>query len=79
MLRSIERIRKLGVYQACAKPAGAKEFASKNLIYGWNYSGKTTLCRIFAKTEAKSPHPRLQRPRIHFQWRRRCHHRKELS
>lgn len=57
MLRSIERIRKFGVYQTYTKPAGTKEFASKNLIYGWNYSGKTMLSRLFAKLEAKSPHP----------------------
>jgi wobble nucleotide-excising tRNase len=57
MLKSIERIRKLGVYQTYTKPAGIKEFSSKNLIYGWNYSGKTTLSRLFAKLEAKSPHP----------------------
>ena len=57
MLRSIERIKKLGVYQTYIKPAGTKEFASKNLIYGWNYSGKTTLSRLFGKLEARSPHP----------------------
>jgi wobble nucleotide-excising tRNase len=57
MLKSIERIRKLGVYQTYIKPAGTKDFASKNLIYGWNYSGKTTLSRLFATLEAKSHHP----------------------
>ena len=57
MLRSIERIKKLGVYQAYTKPVGTREFASKNLIYGWNYSGKTTLSRLFSKLEEKSPHP----------------------
>ncbi|WP_431289720.1 AAA family ATPase [Burkholderia cepacia] len=57
MLKSIEKIKKLGVYENCTKPAGIKEFAAKNLIYGWNYSGKTTLSRLFAKLEAKAPHP----------------------
>lgn len=56
MLKSIEKIKKLGIYQNYIKPAGTKEFAAKNLIYGWNYSGKTTLSRLFAKLEAKSPH-----------------------
>ncbi len=57
MLRSIEKLKKFGVYQNYTKPAGTKEFAAKNLIYGWNYSGKTTLSRLFAKLESKSPHP----------------------
>jgi wobble nucleotide-excising tRNase len=56
MLKSIEKIKKLGVYQNYTKPAGTKEFSAKNLIYGWNYSGKTTLSRLFAKLEIKSPH-----------------------
>ncbi len=57
MLKSIEKIKKLGVYESYTKPAGIKEFAAKNLIYGWNYSGKTTLSRLFADLEAKVPHP----------------------
>jgi wobble nucleotide-excising tRNase len=57
MLKSIEKIKKLGVYENCTKPAGINGFAAKNLIYGWNYSGKTTLSRLFAKLEAKVPHP----------------------
>lgn len=56
MLKSIEKIKRLGVYQNYAKPAGTKDFAAKNLIYGWNYSGKTTLSRLFAKLEGKMPH-----------------------
>lgn len=56
MLNSIEKIKRLGVYEGYTKPAGIKEFAAKNLIYGWNYSGKTTLSRLFAKLEAKVPH-----------------------
>jgi len=36
-----------------------QEFAVKNLIYGWNYSGKTTLSRLFAQIENKAPNPDL--------------------
>lgn len=57
MLKSIEKLKKLGVYQNYVKPAGTREFAAKNLIYGWNYSGKTTLSRLFAKLECKCLHP----------------------
>ena len=54
MLKSIEKIKGLGVYQSYNKPAGTQDFGIKNLIYGWNYSGKTTLSRLFAQLEAKS-------------------------
>ena len=47
MLKSIEKIKGLGVYQSYSKPAGTHDFGIKNLIYGWNYSGKTTLSRLF--------------------------------
>ncbi|UST76644.1 AAA family ATPase [Pseudomonas siliginis] len=59
MLKSIEKIRGLGVYQDYNKPAGTQEFGVKNLIYGWNYSGKTTLSRLFAQLEAKIANPDL--------------------
>lgn len=59
MLKSIEKIKGLGVYQSYSKPAGTQDFGIKNLIYGWNYSGKTTLSRLFAQLETKSPNPDL--------------------
>lgn len=59
MLRSIEKIKGLGVYQSYSKPAGTQDFGIKNLIYGWNYSGKTTLSRLFAQLETKSANPDL--------------------
>lgn len=43
MLKSIEKIKGLGVYQNYNKPASTEEFGIKNRIYGWNYSGKTTI------------------------------------
>lgn len=59
MIKSIEKISGLGVYQNYNKPAGTKEFGIKNLIYGWNYSGKTTLSRLFAQLEASTLNPDL--------------------
>ncbi|MEF9442901.1 AAA family ATPase [Burkholderia sp. 1B3(2022)] len=59
MLKSIEKIKGLGVYQNYSKPAGTQDFGIKNLIYGWNYSGKTTLSRLFAQLETKSANPDL--------------------
>lgn len=51
MLKAIKKIKGLGVYGDYAQPAGIAEFGIKNLIYGWNYSGKTTLSRLFAHLE----------------------------
>lgn len=59
MIKAIAKIAGLGVYQNYAKPAGTQDFAVKNLIYGWNYSGKTTLSRLFALLETKTPNPDL--------------------
>lgn len=57
MIKGILRIRDLGVFGNYARPAGTEPFAEKNIIYGWNYSGKTTLSRLFYILEAKKPHP----------------------
>lgn len=54
MLKSIEKIKRLGVYSDYVKPQGMEDFGIKNLIYGWNYSGKTTLCRLFSLLETKT-------------------------
>lgn len=59
MLTSIEKIKGLGVYVDYRKPAGTPDFGIKNLIYGWNYSGKTTLSRLFAQLESKTINPDL--------------------
>ena len=57
MIKGISKIKGLGVYENYTKPAGTQEFVLKNLIYGWNYSGKTTLSRLFAQLESKIPNP----------------------
>lgn len=59
MLKAIKRIKGLGVYGDYAAPAGTAEFGIKNIIYGWNYSGKTTLSRVFSHLERGEPHPDL--------------------
>lgn len=57
MIKTIQQIKGLGVFANYKKPAGMQEFASKNLIYGWNYSGKTTISRLFSLLETKQPNP----------------------
>jgi wobble nucleotide-excising tRNase len=57
MIKSINKIENLGVFQNYNKPVGFKDFDLKNIIYGWNYSGKTTVSRVFSSIEHKSLHP----------------------
>jgi wobble nucleotide-excising tRNase len=59
MLKSIQKIKDLGVYNDYTLPAGTDKFGIKNIIYGWNYSGKTTLSRLFALLEHKQGNPEL--------------------
>lgn len=59
MLKSIKRIKGLGVYDDYSQPAATAEFGVKNIIYGWNYSGKTTLSRVFSHLERGDYSPDL--------------------
>jgi wobble nucleotide-excising tRNase len=56
MIRRIQHIKGFGVFADFQWPAGLPEFKQFNLIYGWNYSGKTTLSRAFRCFEQKLPH-----------------------
>jgi wobble nucleotide-excising tRNase len=56
MIRTIQSIKGFGVFNDFRWPAGLPEFKQLNLIYGWNYSGKTTLSRAFRCFEQKQPH-----------------------
>lgn len=54
MIKNIQRLRGFGIFDDYAKPADIADFAEKNVIYGWNYSGKTTLSRLFSVLETKT-------------------------
>mgnify|MGYP000052721105 FL=1 len=57
MIKKIDRISDFGIYKTFAWDTGkVKEFNERNLIYGWNYSGKTTLSRIFSSIKNKKIH-----------------------
>jgi wobble nucleotide-excising tRNase len=56
MIRRIQHIKAFGVFADFPWPAGLPDFKQFNLIYGWNYSGKTTLSRAFRCFEQKLPH-----------------------
>ncbi len=51
----IKRIRDCGVFRDFNWPPDLAEFGRYNLIYGWNWSGKTTLSKLFRALEAKAP------------------------
>lgn len=49
MIKRISKLRHFGIYQNFAWDADKlDDFGRYNLIYGWNYSGKTTLSRVFS-------------------------------
>jgi wobble nucleotide-excising tRNase len=58
MINRIENIKDFGVYKnfSWSSVTGLKNFNHKNLFYGWNYSGKTTVSRIFSSLRDKKTH-----------------------
>lgn len=50
MIRQIDQLRDFALYRNF-QWGGLPSFAKCNLIYGWNYSGKTTLSRLFQLLE----------------------------
>jgi wobble nucleotide-excising tRNase len=56
MIRTIQSIKAFGIFNNFRWSSGLPEFKQFNLIYGWNYSGKTTLSRAFRCFEQKQPH-----------------------
>lgn len=50
MIIKINKLKRFGIYQDYTW-GGIDEFKKKNLIYGWNYSGKTTLSKLFQVLE----------------------------
>lgn len=59
MLKGIKKIKGLGVFGDYSQPVGTDEFRVKNIVYGWNYSGKTTLSRVFGHLERGEFSPEL--------------------
>ena len=53
MIKRIQSLKNLGVYKNYKHNGNLQEFNNKNIIYGWNYSGKTTLSRLFSFLENK--------------------------
>lgn len=53
-IKKINEIKNIGNYKNFIWDKNIKEFAKYNFLYGWNYSGKTTLSRIFSFLESGS-------------------------
>ncbi len=53
MIERIESIRDFGIFRDLSWDNNLSGFGKLNLIYGWNYSGKTTLSRIFSAIEQR--------------------------
>ena len=48
MIKRINKIRNFGVFEDYRRSGDIRDFEEKNIIYGWNYSGKTTLSRLIS-------------------------------
>ena len=56
MITKVNRIKDFGVFRNFSWQAAIPEFKQFNLIYGWNYSGKTTFSRVFRCFELGALH-----------------------
>jgi wobble nucleotide-excising tRNase len=52
MITKINKLKRFGIFQNYTWGA-IDDFKKKNLVYGWNYSGKTTLSKLFQVLEFK--------------------------
>jgi wobble nucleotide-excising tRNase len=53
MITKVTSIKNFGIYKNFNWNADINSFTKKNLIYGWNYSGKTTFSKLFNNLEEK--------------------------
>ncbi|MFL1013263.1 AAA family ATPase [Flavisericum labens] len=53
MIKKINHIRGFGVFNSYRRSGNIQDFDKVNIIYGWNYSGKTTISRVFQCFEEK--------------------------
>ena len=53
MITKITKIKEFGIFKDFSWDENLNPFKKRNLIYGWNYSGKTTLSKLFNNLEKK--------------------------
>ena len=57
MIKKISNIKNFGVFQNYRRTGNIQDFRELNIIYGWNYTGKTTISRLFNCLEREETHP----------------------
>lgn len=62
----IGRLREFGIFRDFSWPAGLADFGRYNSIYGWNWTGKTTLSRLFRDLELRRP-PTMGEATLHIE------------
>lgn len=60
MIRRIKTLKNFGIFKDFAWSGTLPDFREKNIIYGWNYSGKTTLSRLFNSLKEKAVPPKYK-------------------
>ena len=62
MIKRIDSIVNFGIFKDYnwTNIPNIEDFKEKNIFYGWNYSGKTTLSRIFSSLRDRQIHPDYQ-------------------
>ena len=48
MIKKLKKIKNFGVFSNYTCNSDLRDFEEKNIIYGWNYSGKTTVSRLIS-------------------------------
>jgi len=66
-IEKINNIKNFGQFNNFKWPKDLPEFTKYNFFYGWNYSGKTTLSRIFRCFELKKLHSDYQEAKFEIQ------------
>jgi wobble nucleotide-excising tRNase len=63
MIKRIELIKEFGIFKDFNWNSipDIQDFKEKNVFYGWNYSGKTTISRIFSSLRDKHLHEKCQK------------------
>jgi wobble nucleotide-excising tRNase len=68
MITKLVKLKKFGIYKDFSWNESLGKFKKKNLIYGWNYSGKTTLSKLFQTLEFKGSKQYFSNPEFSFEY-----------
>lgn len=66
MIRRLQRVKAFGSFHDFSWPIGLHEFKKFNLLFGWNYSGKTTFSRTLRCFELQKHHDDFLTAEVQF-------------